>query len=115
MRANLEMKFSDFDLREADSSTSSRILEAVDSLNSFVVRTFNSPVRFMLPLITSLPVFTSRGSDSPVRAYVFSEDSPETIIPSIGTRSPGWVIIVSPVFTSIGSILTIAPSFSTLA
>ena len=89
MRANLAMKFSDFDFRAADSSTNSKILDTVESPNSLVVRTFNIPDKLILQLITSSPLFTSRGSDSPVKAEVLSEDLPETIIPSIGIRSPG--------------------------
>ena len=83
------MKFSDLDLREEAFSTKSRILEAVDSPNSFVVLIFSTPVMLMQPLIISSPAFTSRGKDSPVSAAVFSVETPSVTTPSMGTFSPG--------------------------
>ena len=49
------MKSSERDLREEAFSTRSRILETVDSPNSFVVRTFKRPVIFTQPLMISSP------------------------------------------------------------
>ena len=49
------MNASDRDLRELAFSTRSRILETVDSPNSFVVRIFSTPVMSMQPLMISSP------------------------------------------------------------
>ena len=64
-------------------------METVDSPNSLVVRTFSKPVMFTQPLMTSSPERTSRGRLSPVRAAVFRAEVPSTMMPSMGTRSPG--------------------------
>ena len=69
-RANLLMNTSDLAFRLLASSTSSRILETVDSPNSLVVRMVSTPLWLMQPLITSLPGSTSRGRLSPVSAAV---------------------------------------------
>ena len=115
MRANLEMKSSDFDLRELAFSTRSRIRETVESPNSFVVRIFSTPVILMHPLMISSPAFASRGTLSPVRALILRVDAPSIMMPSIGTFSPGCTTMTEPVSTSSGSIRTSAPSFSILA
>ena len=115
MRANFAMKSSERDLRELEFSTSSRILETVDAPNSFVVRTFRTPVMLMQPLIISSPVFASRGRLSPVRALVLSVDAPSMITPSSGTFSPGWTTITEPTATSSGSTFSSFPSTSMFA
>src|SRR5699024_8141755 len=68
--ANFVMKFSVFAFFSAALSTSSSILAAVDSPNSFSVLIFKTPSRLMQPLIAELPAYTLRGTDSPVRADV---------------------------------------------
>ena len=112
MRANFEMKFSDFDFLELDSSTSSKIFDTVDSPNSFVVLILSTPDILMHPLMTSSPSDASRGALSPVRATVLSVDLPLVITPSIGIFSPGFTTIVLPMPTSSGLILMSFPSFS---
>src|SRR5699024_12736068 len=62
-------------------STRSRIFDTVDSPNSFVVRTFRTPVMLMHPLIISFPSFASFGRLSPVSALVFTVEVPSTMIP----------------------------------
>ena len=110
MRANFEIKFSDFDLREVAFSTRSRIFETVDSPKSFVVRISMSPERLMQPLMTSLSSFTSRGMLSPVSAAVSRELLPLTITPSMGIFSPGRTTMTEPISTSSGSTVRISPS-----
>ena len=83
-----EIKFSDFDFLELEFSTSSRILDTVDSPNSFVVRIFNKPVMLIQPLITSSPTFAFLGRLSPVNALVFNVEVPSVITPSMGTSLP---------------------------
>ena len=115
-RANLEIKSSAFDLRELAFSTRSRILETVDSPNSFVVRIFRRPLILMQPLMTSSPDSTSRGRLSPVRALVFSVELPSTTSPSIGIFSPGFTTMIVPTSTSSGSTASSCPfSLSTFA
>ena len=109
------MKFSLLDLREAAFSTRSRILEAVDSSNSVVVRTFSTPVMLMLPESTSSSTPTSWGLLSPVRALVFSAELPSTITPSRGIFSPGCTTMMLPTSTSSGSTCSSSPSTSMLA
>ena len=65
----------------------------------------------MHPLNISSPVFTSLGIDSPVNADVSIIEFPSIIVPSNGTFSPGFTIIISPIFTSSGSTFTISPFF----
>ena len=114
-RANLEMKFSDLDLWELEFSTSSRILDTVDSPKALVVRIFSTPVMLMQPLTISSPSVTSRGRLSPVRAAVFSVEEPSSTTPSSGTFSPGWTTITAPTGTSPGSTWVSWPSCSILA
>ena len=114
-RANLEMKFSDLDLRELAFSTRSRILDTVDSPNSLVVRIFSTPVILMHPLVISCPTSISRGRLSPVNALVFRLEVPSTTTPSMGTFSPGCTTITLPISTSSGSTLSSVPSRSMLA
>ena len=109
------MKSSERDLRELEFSTSSRILDTVDSPNSFVVRIFKTPVMLMQPLMISSPTFTSRGRLSPVRALVFRLEMPSSTTPSIGTFSPGCTTMVVPISTSSGSTFSRWPSDSMLA
>ena len=109
------MKSSLRDLRELEFSTSSRILETVDSPNSLVVRIFKRPVMLMQPLMISSPSRASRGKLSPVRALVFRVELPSTTTPSMGTFSPGWTTMTVPTATSSGSTCTSWSSRSTLA
>ena len=109
------MKSSERDLRELEFSTSSRILETVDSPNSFVVRIFKTPVMLMQPLMISSLVFASRGRLSPVSALVLSVDVPSMITPSSGTFSPGCTTMTEPTVTSSGSTFSSLPSTSMFA
>ena len=70
------MKFSDFDFLAPALSTSSRIREAVDCSNSFVVLTLISPLRLMHPLNILSPADISSGILSPVSALVLIVESP---------------------------------------
>lgn len=88
--------------------TSSRILEIVDSPNSFVTSISNTPFLLMDPDKTSLPGSTSRGSASPVRADVSKAELPSTTRPSRGIFSPGFTSIKSPMPTSSGVTLRIS-------
>ena len=115
MRANLAMKSSLRDLRELEFSTSSSILDTVDSPKALVVLIFNTPVMLMQPLMISSPSCTSRGRLSPVRALVFRVELPSTTTPSIGAFSPGCTTITVPTATSSGSTCTSLPSCSMLA
>ena len=96
-------------------STKSRILDAVDSLNSFVTSIFNIPVLLIHPLNTVSFTFAFLGTDSPVNAEVSSIDSPSFTIPSKGIFSPGFTTISSPKLTSSGATFTNFPSCSILA
>ena len=97
-------------------STSSRMRLTVDSPKGLVVRTRRRPVMLMQPEMTSSPASTWRGIDSPVRAAVSSWELPSTIVPSMGTRSPGLMTMTVPTATSSGSTCSSSPaSFSTLA
>ena len=109
------MKSSLRDLRELEFSTSSSILDTVDSPNALVVRIFRRPVMLMQPLMISSPSQASRGKLSPVRALVFRVELPSTTTPSMGTFSPGCTTMIVPTATSSGSICTSWPSRSTLA
>ena len=115
MRANFEIKSSDFDLRELAFSTRSRIFETVDSPNSFVVWIFKTPFWLMQPEMTSSPGPASRGRLSPVSAAVFNVERPSTTVPSIGTFSPGCTTITLPGATSSGSTFVSFPSCSMFA
>ena len=115
MRANFAIKSSLRDFRELELSTSSNILDTVDSPNALVVLIFSTPVMLMHPLMTSSPSLASRGRLSPVSAAVFSVELPSVTTPSIGTFSPGCTTITVPIATSSGSTCTSCPSRSTLA
>ena len=115
MRANLAIKSSERDLRELEFSTSSRILDTVDSPNTLVVRIFRTPVMLMQPLMTSSPSWASRGRLSPVRALVFRVELPSATMPSRGIFSPGCTTMTVPMDTSSGSTCTSCPSCSILA
>ena len=69
----------------------------------------------MQPARASAPGATSRGSDSPVRAAVFTEDTPSTTVPSRGIFSPGRTWMMSPGATSSGSTVSVPPWRSTWA
>ena len=97
------MKFSGCDLRELEFSTSSRILDTVDSPKIRVVRTRIRPLMLMQPLMTSSPAATSRGRLSPVRAAVLTVLTPSVTTPSMGIRSPGCTTMTVPTSTSSGS------------
>ena len=96
-------------------STRSNILLTVDSPNSFVTSIFIIPFKFMQPLNTSSPSLTSLGNDSPVNAFVSRVVFPSIIFPSNGIFSPGFITIVSPIFTSSGFTVSIFPSRYTFA
>ena len=113
--ANFDMNASDFDLFEDEDSTSSSILDTVDSPNSLVVFIFKTPVKLMQPLITSSPALTSFGRLSPVNAEVLSVESPSSIIPSMGIFSPGNTVMISDTDTSSGDTFSSFPSISTFA
>ncbi len=74
--ANLVINLSDLDFLLLAFSTRSRILLTVDSPNSFVTLAVKRPLRFMLPLKSSLSADTSFGTDSPVRADVSINELP---------------------------------------
>ena len=103
------MKFSERDFLELAFSTSSRILDAVDSPNCFVVLIFTTPEIFIQPLETSSSARTSRGTLSPVNAEVFNVVVPSTIIPSRGIFSPGFTTITEPIATVSGSTVSVSP------
>ena len=109
------MKASERDFLEVAFSTMSRILETVDSPNSFVVRSRRSPLRLMQPLMTSSSARTSRGMLSPVRALVSRVLTPSITTPSMGIFSPGRTTITEPTSTSSGSTCSSSPSRSMLA
>ena len=109
------IKFSDFDFFILEFSTKSSIFETVESPNSLVVLTLIIPERLIEPLIISSPAAASRGTLSPVKALVLRVVEPYVITPSMGTFSPGFIIISVPISTSSGSALTIFPSISTFA
>ena len=114
--ANLVIKFSVCDFFSDAFSTSSNILETVESSNAFVASIFNKPSPLMQPEITSSPILTVLGTDSPVKAAVFTKLSPLFTIPSTGIFSPGLMTRILPISTSSGSIISIVPSsFSRLA
>ena len=96
-------------------STSSRILETVDSSQGFVTVTRSNPVRFTQPLMMSSPTRMLRGRDSPVRAAVSSVEPPSNTVPSSGTRSPGFTTMTEPTATSSGSTVSKPFSVSRLA
>ena len=103
------------DFLSPEVSTSSKILETVDSPNSFSTRTRSTPFILMQPLITPSPTETSRGLDSPVRATVFRLLAPSMTVPSSGTFSPGLTTMISPTATSSGNTSSTLPSRSTFA
>ena len=109
------MNFSEFALLAAAFSTRSRILAAVESSASAVVRTFSTPSRFIVPLWTSEPSHTSTGRDSPVSAAVSMRELPWMTTPSSGTRSPGFMNISEPTGMSAGSVFIHSPFLSMLA
>ena len=106
------MNFSDSAFLLLAFSTISIILLIVESLKSFVTFTSRTPAPFKLPLKTSLFTATSAGTDSPVRAAVFKSLSPFTTIPSTGTFSPDFIIMISPTFYFFGEIFTTSPFLS---
>ena len=61
-----------------------------------------TPLKLMHPLRIGSPFLTSRGTGSPVNAFVSNTVLPSVTNPSNGTFSPGFIIIVSPIFTSSG-------------
>ena len=82
----------------------------VDSPYSFVTFTFITPFKLIQPLSTWSPTSTPLGTDSPVNAFVSNVVFPSTTTPSSGTFSPGFIIVVSPIFTSLGSTFSSFPS-----
>ena len=114
MRANRVMKFSVRALRSLAASTISIMRETVESAYAFVVFMRKTPVRFVLPLKTSLFSCTLTGALSPVRADVSTSLAPLITSPSIGTRSPGFTTITLPTRTLAGSIWVSLESTSTV-
>ena len=96
-------------------STRSRILDAVDSSNSLVVRILRTPLKLMHPLITSSPTRTVLGTLSPVRALVLRELLPAVTMPSMGIFSPGETCMMLPTSTSSGSTFWTSSSSTRLA
>ena len=113
--ANLVINDSLLDLFLSARSTRSMIFETVLSPKTFVVFTLTTPERFMQPDMILSPTEISRGRLSPVNAAVSSEVSPSMTLPSIGTLSPGFTTIISPIATSSGDTSDTRPSLSTLA
>ncbi len=98
-----------------ESSTSSRTFPTVESSYSLDTFTLRTAEMLTVPETTSSPTETSLGTDSPVRALVSSEDSPDTTIPSRGTFSPGWISMMSSTATSSGSTSSTPSSLTTRA
>ena len=96
-------------------STSSRIFATVESSYFFATFTFNIPSPLTHPLMTSSPAETLRGTDSPVRAAVSTNDSPSVTTPSSGIFSPALITMISPIFTSSGSTSFIPSGVSRFA
>jgi hypothetical protein len=72
-------------------------------------------VRLIVPPITPSPTLFSTGNDSPVSIDSSTALAPETISPSVGTRSPGRTSTVSPGCTASTGISTSTPPLSTRA
>ena len=66
------------------------------SLLGFVTSTLIVPVAFTVPAKTSKPAFLLTGMDSPVIAASSMDVSPNRMIPSEGTLSPGLIRMRSP-------------------
>ncbi len=115
IRENFVINLSDFDFLPLAFSTSSRILLTVDSPNSLVTWAVITPLKFIVPLKSSSPGTTSRGSDSPVKAEVSKVELPEISLLSRGIFSPGLIIIISPTFTLSGSVFTMLSPIFTFA
>jgi len=96
-------------------STSSNILDTVDSPYSFVTRMVITPFKFTTPAKTSSSGTTSLGMDSPVNAEVSNELEPFMITPSNGSLSPGFTSMISSTFISCGSTLFSTPFTNRLA
>ena len=109
------MKDSLRDLFPAAFSTSSSILDAVDSLQSFVVLTRSAPLWLMQPDTIVSPADTPLGTLSPVRALVSSVDVPSITTPSSGTFSPGLTTMILPMATSSGETVLSPPGVSRFA
>ena len=90
------MKFSVFVFLSPACSTSSSILETVESEYFLVTHILITPLVFMQPLTALSPGVNSRGIDSPVRADVSITALPSITLPSKGIFSPGFTIIISP-------------------
>ena len=88
------------------------ILLTVDWEYIFVVFTSIVPFIFIDPLNISLPTSPITGTDSPVKADLSNVVVPDTITPSKGTLSPGFIINMSPTFTFEGFIISIIPFLS---
>ena len=84
------------------------IFDAVDSPNVLSTRTVSMPSSAIQPDRTVSPSCAVRGTDSPVSARVSSEEEPDRITPSSGTRSPGRTTIVSPILTDVGETASIS-------
>ncbi len=90
-------------------STSSRILETVDSPNSLVVLIFSRPVMLTQPLMTSSPSDVA-GQALAGEGGGVQGGAPSTMTPSMGTRSPGCTTMTVPTSTSSGSTCSSLPS-----
>ena len=109
------INFSDFDFLLLALSTNSKILLTVESSYFLVTFIFKIPSKLIHPLKISSSLQTFLGVDSPVKAFVSKNDEPSTIIPSIGTFSPGLTKIISPILTSSGSTFSSFSSLKTFA
>ena len=90
--------------------TNSKILDTVDSPNSFVTFTLITPVKLITPANISSFNSIFLGNDSPVKADVSKEEFPSITIPSKGTLSPGLITIISSILISLGSTFFSSPS-----
>ena len=104
------MKFSALALFEEAFSTSSKILDTVELLNSLVTSISRSLSILIDPLKISCPTSISLKADSPVKALVSKDEAPSFTIPSRGTFSPGLTSKTSPTFTSSGRTTSIDTS-----
>ena len=113
--ANFVINFSVCAFFSVAFSTKSNILLTVDSPNSFVTSTSIRPFVLIEPLNISFSTEILRGMDSPVNADVSIKASPFITLPSKGTFSPGFITIISPIFTSFGYFFIILSSCFTFA
>lgn len=112
---NLDINFSLFDFLSVDSSNNFIILLTVESSYIFDAFIFNTPVKLILPLITSLLSSTSTLKLSPVKLEVSTSELPLKTTPSTGIFSPPLTRIMSPTLTSLRSLFINSSLTKTLA